>query len=89
MPVFPVKYRVRQNPTQEKVYKAIRKRPFLFFGLPFISIIVGASFFMTRFTQTRYDYQKTRTQIVCFLALFLIYRYLFLFIGYSRAKLKN
>ncbi|KXN74112.1 hypothetical protein CONCODRAFT_32552, partial [Conidiobolus coronatus NRRL 28638] len=41
-----------------------RKHPFLFFGLPFISIIVGASFFMTRFTQTRYDYQKTRTQIV-------------------------
>lgn len=41
----------------------IRKRPFVYFGLPFLSIVVVASFALQEFTKTRYDYhgQKTRT----------------------------
>ncbi|KAI9298955.1 hypothetical protein K502DRAFT_322567 [Neoconidiobolus thromboides FSU 785] len=60
MAVFPVKRKISRGTFSEKIYSKIQKNPFLFFGLPFITIIVGASFAATNFTQTRYDYQKTR-----------------------------
>lgn len=40
----------------------IRKHPFLLFGLPFLSIVVGSSFFLQAFTRTRYDYQAQKVQ---------------------------
>lgn len=35
--------------------RAVRKRPFLLFGLPFIGIVVAGSFFLTPVTANRYD----------------------------------
>lgn len=32
----------------------VRRRPFLAFGLPFMTLIAGSSFFLERFTRTRY-----------------------------------
>ncbi|WWD16990.1 hypothetical protein CI109_101426 [Kwoniella shandongensis] len=40
----------------------IRRHPFLFFGLPFIGIIVASSFALQEFTQTRYDYQASKVK---------------------------
>ena len=40
--------------------QAIRKRPFLLFGLPFVGIMVGASFALEKFTQTKYDYESNK-----------------------------
>lgn len=40
----------------------VRKRPFIFFGLPFLSIMVGASFALQGFTKTRYEYQGQKVQ---------------------------
>ncbi|EJT98378.1 hypothetical protein DACRYDRAFT_24439 [Dacryopinax primogenitus] len=40
---------------------AIRKQPFLLFGLPFLTLIVFASFGLQTLTQTRYDYQRNKT----------------------------
>ena len=42
--------------------QAIRKRPFLLFGLPFVGLMVGSSFALENFTRTRYDYQATKVQ---------------------------
>ncbi|PAV23754.1 FAD-dependent thiol oxidase [Pyrrhoderma noxium] len=48
------------NPlNQSPLNGRIRKNPLLF-GIPFVMIIVGASFAMTAFTQTRYDLQSQR-----------------------------
>ncbi|KAG2226685.1 hypothetical protein INT45_001032 [Circinella minor] len=38
----------------------VKKRPFLFFGLPFIAIIIGGSFGLSQLTQTRYDHRDMR-----------------------------
>ena len=40
----------------------MRKRPFLMFGLPFLSIMVASSFALQTFTQTRYDYHASKVQ---------------------------
>lgn len=45
------------------VHRVLRKYPALF-GVPFVIIIVGASYAMQTFTQTRYDlYDKKVTQV--------------------------
>jgi cytochrome c oxidase assembly protein subunit 16 len=38
----------------------VRKHPFLLFGLPFLGLVVGSSFALQTFTQTRYDYHKQK-----------------------------
>lgn len=54
MPAFP------SNTTKQAPWnRAVRKNPALF-GVPFVLLIVGASFAMTTFTQTRYDLQNQR-----------------------------
>ncbi len=54
MPTF------QSNPVNPSPWAHIvRKHPALF-GVPFLIIIVGASFGMTAFTQTRYDLQNQR-----------------------------
>jgi len=58
MPTF------QSNPVNPSPWAHIvRKHPALF-GVPFLIIIVGASFGMTAFTQTRYDLQNQRASQV-------------------------
>ncbi|WVQ77894.1 hypothetical protein IAR50_007599 [Cryptococcus sp. DSM 104548] len=61
MPAFTARpLNSRPNPLVQQV----RKHPFVFFGLPFVGIIVGASFALQAFTQTRYDYHQTKVQTI-------------------------
>ncbi|KAJ3351747.1 hypothetical protein GGF32_004102 [Allomyces javanicus] len=43
---------------------AVRKHPFLYFGLPLIGILVGGSFALAHLTQTKVDYNSTKVQQV-------------------------
>jgi len=43
---------------------SVRRHPFAFFGLPFLGIVVGASFALQTFTQTRYDLDAQKVQAV-------------------------
>ncbi|KAF9042597.1 hypothetical protein BDZ89DRAFT_934609, partial [Hymenopellis radicata] len=52
---------VQQAPS--KLNKMIRKNP-LIFGIPFCLLMVGASFALTPFTQTRYDLQDQKLKAV-------------------------
>ncbi len=53
--------RRRASPLQRFV-PHVRRSPVLLFGLPFVLTIVGASFGLSRLTQTRYDYNATKVQ---------------------------
>src|SRR5882762_2998171 len=58
MPTFP------SNPlTSQPVHRILRKYPGLF-GIPFLILIVGASFGLQSFTQTRYDLHDQKIQQV-------------------------
>lgn len=46
------------------IFAQIRRHPFILFGLPFVGIIIGSSFALQAFTQTRYDYQETKVKSV-------------------------
>ncbi|KDE05058.1 hypothetical protein MVLG_04499 [Microbotryum lychnidis-dioicae p1A1 Lamole] len=46
------------------ISSTIRRQPFLSFGLPFITIIVLASFGLSSFTQTRYDLRDSKVSAV-------------------------
>lgn len=46
------------------VHTTLRKYPGLF-GIPFLILIVGASFGLQSFTQTRYDLHDQKVQNVC------------------------
>ncbi|KAI8991475.1 cytochrome c oxidase assembly protein COX16-domain-containing protein [Mycotypha africana] len=42
----------------------VKKKPFLYFGLPFVGIIVAGSFGLAQLTQTKYDHRDRRhTQV--------------------------
>jgi cytochrome c oxidase assembly protein subunit 16 len=41
----------------------LRRSPFLFFGLPFLTIIVGGSFALTNFTTIRYERHDEKVKI--------------------------
>ncbi|BGP44140.1 Cytochrome oxidase assembly [Rhodotorula kratochvilovae] len=43
---------------------SLRRQPFLLFGLPFLGTVVLASFALSHFTQTRYDYRDHKVQAV-------------------------
>ncbi|GAA5846087.1 hypothetical protein JCM3766R1_001363 [Sporobolomyces carnicolor] len=43
---------------------SLRRHPFTFFGLPFIVVLVGSSFALSGFTQTRYDLRDQRVTAV-------------------------
>lgn len=53
-------------PSQTSVYyrAAVQKHPFLLFGLPFISVMVAGSFFLTPATAIRYDRHDAKVQQV-------------------------
>lgn len=52
MPALP---RHPLQPKPRRVLSKVHRHPFVMFGLPFVGIIVGASFVLSTFTQTRYD----------------------------------
>lgn len=54
------------NPTpfQRAVKTRLQRRPFIYFGLPFIGLVVFSSYALEKFTKTRYDYQSTKVQSV-------------------------
>lgn len=45
----------RQSRATSAINNTLRRHPFVTFGLPFITIMVVASFGMSTFTQTKYD----------------------------------
>jgi cytochrome c oxidase assembly protein subunit 16 len=47
-----------------KLVSAVRRRPFAFFGLPFLGIVVVSSFGLQTLTQTRYDLDNQKVQAV-------------------------
>ncbi|KDN51954.1 FAD-dependent thiol oxidase [Tilletiaria anomala UBC 951] len=63
MPTFQAKPLGRRPSPFSRFVPHVRNHPVLFFGLPFVLTIVGASFGLSRLTQTRYDYnaQKVST----------------------------
>lgn len=60
MPTFPSNSRAPPS----KIVSQVRRNPFIFFGLPFLALMVGASFALQGFTRTRYDYQGTKVQVM-------------------------
>ena len=57
MPAFSTRQR---SPSQ--ILQSIRRHPFAFFGLPFLSLIVVSSFALQHFTRTRYDLHGQKVQ---------------------------
>lgn len=52
----------KQPLQQSTVTSTARRRPFLVFGLPFITILVVGSFALSSVTQTRYDLRNSKVQ---------------------------
>lgn len=42
-----------------------KKRPFIYFGLPFLGIMVAGSFGLAQLTQTKFDHRDRRHIKVC------------------------
>ena len=57
-----------RNPLNEAAYSRLFRRHPALFGVPFVLLIVGASFGMQQFTQTRYDLQSQKVSAVRFLS---------------------
>ena len=63
MPTFSSRPHAPSESTQrfQAILKSLRKRPFLLFGAPFLSLMVVSSFALQNLTKTRYDYQSSKT----------------------------
>ncbi|KAL1923583.1 uncharacterized protein VTP21DRAFT_8563 [Calcarisporiella thermophila] len=48
------------NPKLGGLNSFIKRRPFVFFGLPFITVLVVGSFGLQQFTKTRYEHHEHR-----------------------------
>ncbi|KAG0294743.1 Cytochrome oxidase assembly [Dissophora globulifera] len=48
--------------SSDKFGKAIKKRPVLYFGLPFVLTVVAGSFLLSELTATKYNVQDSRTK---------------------------
>ncbi|GAC98892.1 sulfhydryl oxidase [Pseudozyma hubeiensis SY62] len=64
MPTFESKPLRKSNSLLARLAPQVRRRPLLFFGLPFLATMVGASFGLASLTQTRYDYNATKVQTI-------------------------
>lgn len=51
-----------RNPN--KLVSSVRRRPFVFFGLPFLSLVVVSSFALQAFTSTRYELNDQKVSAV-------------------------
>ncbi|CAO3636773.1 unnamed protein product [Cunninghamella blakesleeana] len=73
MPTFQSKpFNKQASPLVQKV----KRHPFVLFGLPFIAIMVGASFGLAQLTQTKYDHRDLRHRKVFNKLIKLIYVYI-------------
>ncbi|KAI9226651.1 MAG: cytochrome c oxidase assembly protein COX16-domain-containing protein [Piptocephalis tieghemiana] len=45
----------------DRVRDRVEARPFVYFGLPFLSLIVAGSFILSEFTATRYELHEKKT----------------------------
>lgn len=63
MAVFPT-LPLTPSRTTTVVRSASRRRPFLYFGLPFVFVVVASSFGLSTLTQTRYDLRDTKVNSV-------------------------
>lgn len=63
MPTFSSRPHAPSESTQrfQQILRSLRKRPFLLFGAPFLSLMVVSSFALQNLTKTRYDYQSSKT----------------------------
>ncbi|KAJ1034929.1 hypothetical protein NDA18_000536 [Ustilago nuda] len=64
MPTFESKPLRKSNSFMANLAPKARRKPLLFFGIPFLATIVGASFGLANLTQTRYDYNATKVQTI-------------------------
>jgi cytochrome c oxidase assembly protein subunit 16 len=53
-----------QKNAMEGFISQAKKRPFLFFGLPFLAIMVGGSFGLAQLTQTKFDHRDRKQRKV-------------------------
>ncbi|OBZ88937.1 Cytochrome c oxidase assembly protein COX16, mitochondrial [Choanephora cucurbitarum] len=53
-----------QRSTFDPLISKAKQRPFLFFGLPFVSVMVVGSFGLAQLTQTKYDHRDRRHTVV-------------------------
>lgn len=63
MPTFSSRPHAPSESTQrfQQILRSLRKRPFLLFGAPFLSLMVVSSFALQNLTKTRFDYQSSKT----------------------------
>ena len=54
----------RKRLNQPPIFRAIKRQPLLFFGLPLMIPIVGGSFALSYLTQTRYDLYDSKNKKV-------------------------
>ncbi|RGB33138.1 cytochrome c oxidase assembly protein COX16-domain-containing protein [Rhizophagus diaphanus] len=54
----------RKRLNQPPIYRAIKRHPFIYFGLPLIVPIVCGSFALSYLTQTRYDLYENKNKRV-------------------------
>ncbi|PWN46094.1 FAD-dependent thiol oxidase [Ceraceosorus guamensis] len=54
----------RNQPLNSRLSLALKRRPFLFFGLPFISVMAGASVALSYIAQTKFDYDASKVQSI-------------------------
>lgn len=53
----------------DKFAQATKKRPVLYFGLPFLLTVVVGSFALSELTATKYNVHDNRTKAVCYISL--------------------
>ncbi|MBW0546366.1 hypothetical protein O181_086081 [Austropuccinia psidii MF-1] len=61
-PVTFIPHESASSTTAIVVIQQVRRRPVLFFGVPFVGSLLVGSWMLSRLTQTRYEYQATRVQ---------------------------
>lgn len=54
----------KKSTTNNPFMSAVRRRPFAYFGLPFLTLVVFSSYALETFTQTRYDHGDYKVQAV-------------------------
>ena len=62
MPTFHSSRYNSPSPAAQKYRALVQKRPFLMFGLPFITLMVAGSFFLTPATAVRFERHDRKIQ---------------------------
>lgn len=64
MPTFSSRPHSPSSDLLTTVSSRARRRPFIFFGLPFLGVVVVASFGLEALTRTRYDLHESQVQTI-------------------------